>query len=189
MNIDIDAFTYITGLASLLGLLIQFKDGFAEHRETRKAIVFLIVGVFVGSLISAARGMKVEMGATIAPMHALIAFVTVVIAFVAVAAVFVKEAERRGELFAFTGLGAVVLLVLLFGAAVGGAGGKDREISQLTLEELMYMADAAETKGNFARALTFLGQARSTLISSDTRVKLIEDRQAAIRSKQVPAAK
>ena len=47
MNLDLDVFTYITGIAGLLGLVLQLKDAFPEHRETRKTIVLLVLGIFL----------------------------------------------------------------------------------------------------------------------------------------------
>lgn len=185
MNLDLDAFTYITGLAGLLGLFIQFKDGFAEHREARKTIVFLLLGIFVGSLISAARGIKVDFGASISPINALVAFVAVVVAFVAVVAIFTREAERRGEMFGFTAFGALVLLVLVLGAAIASSTDTRRIAEQLTLEELITLADSAETRGSYERALFMLEKARTGMDPSDARRQVLAEREKVVKQKQV----
>lgn len=139
MNLDFDTFTYITGIAGLLGLVLQFMDSFPEHRETRKTVVVLVIGVFVGSAIASLKGVKVEFGATVTPFQVLIGVYVFVLAFIAIAAVLTNDSQRRGELFAFTGMGTVGLFIVLF---IGGLGSleesrAERDKQQITLEELL----------------------------------------------------
>ena len=185
MNLDLDPFTYITGVAGLLGLLIQFKDGFAEHREIRRTIVLLIVGIFVGSLLSAIKGIKIDLGASISPINALIAFTALVVGFVAVAATFTGDAERRGELFGFTALGGLLVLVLVAGAGIASSTGGRPSAEQLSLEELMNLADNADSRGNFERAIFMLERARQTMPLKDERREVLSRREKAIKEKQV----
>lgn len=49
-------FTYLTGIATLLGLFLQVKDVFPKHRETRKAVLLVVCGVFLGTFIGALQG-------------------------------------------------------------------------------------------------------------------------------------
>jgi len=48
--VDISYFSYITGIASLLGFTAQALDWFPKHKELRKFTTALLLGVFVGSL-------------------------------------------------------------------------------------------------------------------------------------------
>jgi hypothetical protein len=187
MQLDLDTFTYITGIAGLLGLALQLKDVFPEHRETRKTIVMLVIGVFVGSLVSALRGVRVEFGATIAPSQVLVAVFVAVLAFAAVVAAFTKDPQRRGELFAFTGIGTAALFLLLVFVGMGSLEDNraERERQQISLEELITLADLAVSRQNFERALLLLGEAKRRLPPRDERAKLLSDREGEVKNLQV----
>jgi len=43
-------------IIAVVGIVLQLSDAFPEHRETRKVIVFLAIGVFLGMLASASAG-------------------------------------------------------------------------------------------------------------------------------------
>ena len=92
MNLDFDAFTYITGIAGLLGLMLQLKDSFPEYREVRKTIVLLVIGVFVGSIISSLKGVKVDFATSIGSFEILVAVFVAVLAVVAIAGAFTRKA-------------------------------------------------------------------------------------------------
>lgn len=187
MQLSLDTFTYITGIAGLLGLVLQLKDAFPEHREARKAIVMLVIGVFVGSVISALRGVKVDFGATVSPSQVLVGVFVAVLALVAVVASFTREPERRTELFAFTGIGTVALFFLLMFVNIGSLEDSraERERQQINLEELITLVDLAVAKQSYERALVLLGEARRRLPPKDERAKLLVERESEIKNLQV----
>ncbi|ABL00105.1 hypothetical protein Ppro_2499 [Pelobacter propionicus DSM 2379] len=43
-----DYFTYITGIASILGFFLQLTDAFPKHREIRKSIFYISIAVISG---------------------------------------------------------------------------------------------------------------------------------------------
>jgi len=187
MNLDIDTFTYITGIAGLLGLLLQFKDSFPEHRDIRKSVVLIVIGVFVGSLIASLRGVKVDFGASISTFEILVGVYASVLAIIAMLGALTSESNRRYELFTFAGLGTVGLFVLLLfgGMASGMDSREERERKQLTLEELVELSATHAGKGNYDRALFFLDLAKHRVRSDDPRFKSIESRANEIKLKQV----
>lgn len=187
MNLNLDAFTYITGIAGLLGLVLQLKDSFPTHREARKTIVTLVIGIFVGSLITSLKGIKVEFGDTVAPSQVLIAVFVAVLAVVAIIAAFTKEAQRRGELFAFTGLGTAALFILLLFTGMGSISDEraEREQRQVSLEELLSLSEMAAAKANFERALQLVGEAKRRLPPRDERLKILEDRERSLKARQI----
>jgi len=189
MNLDFDTFTYITGIAGLLGLMLQLKDSFPEHREARKAIVLLVVGIFVGSVIASLKGVKVEFGASISPFEILVAVFVAVLAVVAIAGAFTREATRRSELFAFSGFGTLALFVLLF---IGGLGSleenrAERGRKQVNIEELLELSTLHASRRSYERSLQFLEEAKSRLSQNDERRKALDDRIQEIKRKQVGA--
>jgi hypothetical protein len=184
MNLDFDAFTYITGIAGLLGLILQLKDSFPEHREVRKTIVLLVIGVFVGSVIASLKGVKVDFGASIRPFEILVAVFVTVLAIVAIAGAFTLESTRRSELFAFSGVGTFALFVLLM---FGSAGDSERDRKKVNVEELLELSTLHASRGSYDRALLFLEEAKSRLLRQDERRKVLDDRIQDIKRKQVGA--
>lgn len=184
MNVNVDAFTYITGIAGLLGLVLQFKDSFPEHRDLRKNVVLLVIGVFVGSLITTFKGVKADFGASITGYQALIGVLLAVLVFVSAVAAFTKDGTRRAELFTFTAFGTGVLLLLLLGGAVASSKSIDERTS---LEELLYLSNYEIEHKNYERALMFLDEAKTRLSENDDRRKDLDDREAQIKKMQISA--
>lgn len=187
MNLDIDTFTYITGIAGLLGLLLQFKDSFPEHRETRKTVVLLVIGVFIGSLISSARGLKIDIASTFTPFAMLVTVCIALLAIIVLAAIFSPDHNKRDQLFGVAGFGTFAfLLMLFFGAMVNGLdSGTNNESKQLTIDELLEISSNQLMKGNFDRSLHFLEAAQERIGRNDPRYKVIESRINQIKEKQV----
>lgn len=187
MNLDFDAFTYITGIAGLLGLMLQLKDSFPEHREVRKTIVLLVLGIFIGSVFTSLKGVKVDFEGSISPFEVLVAVFVAVLGVVAIAGAFTREANRRSELFAFSGLGTLALFVLLMFGGLGSLEGSraERDRKQVNIEELLELSALNSSHGSYERALLFLEEARSRLQQKDERRKALDDRIQDIKRKQV----
>jgi hypothetical protein len=184
MNLNFDAFTYITGVASLLGLFLQLKDSFPAHREARKTIVLLVVGVFVGSVVASLRGIRVEFGASLKLADVVAGIFVSVLAIVAIAATFTKDSKHRSELLTFAGYGFVSMFFLLLLLQVG-ASDRERRQQQVNLDELLVLSDFAVSRSNFERALALLEEAKKRLHPEDRRMKLLEQREADLKAKQV----
>ena len=54
-------FIYITGIASLLGLVLQLKDVFPKYQNLRKNILLVVLGTFIGSLVGGIRIVQVNL--------------------------------------------------------------------------------------------------------------------------------
>jgi len=187
MGLDLDAFTYITGIAGLLGLVLQLKDTFPQHRETRKTVVLLVLGVFLGSLVSSLRSVKVDLSTTVTPFSVLVGVFVAVLAVIVVAAVLSSEHSKREQLFMVTGLGTFALMILLFfGTLVSGLDSQsDRETRRLTIDELLEMSSQHLGRKNFDRSIFFLEQARQRVPKTDSRYKSIQTRIDDVKAKQV----
>ena len=183
MNLNLDPFTYITGIAGLLGLVIQLADAFPKHREARKATVLLIIGVFLGTLISAARSVKIDLPeGSITPFSVLVAVFVVVLALIAITATFTQDKEHRDSLFTFTTLGTVALFVLLFFGAISSSDFGQRS---LTVDELIELSTSHVSRGNFDRAISCLQDAQRLLPKKDDRSKGIDAKIKEIKTRQL----
>ena len=116
---DIGLFTYITGIATLLGVVLQFRDVFPEHRELRKAVVLVIIGVFVGTVLGALQRVNVTVAAPLTWFPVLVAALLLILFIIIVSALFAQEKERRKALYiTFGWLLAAILLVLVIAPLV-----------------------------------------------------------------------
>jgi hypothetical protein len=189
MNLDLDSFTYITGIAGLLGLMLQLKDSFPLHREIRKTTVLLVLGVFLGSLITSLKGVRVDLNASIRPFEILVAIFVAVLGIVAIAGAFTKESNRRTELFAFSGIGTLALFMLLLFGGIGSLeedrAGRARR--QVNVEELLELSTLHASRASYERAILFLEEAKSRLPRTDERQKILDERIKGLKGKQVDA--
>lgn len=178
---SLDVFTYITGLAGVLGLILQLKDAFPEHRESRKAIVLLTLGVFIGSLIGSVKNISPSSLPNLSPISLLSTAVLGILAIVVVAAIFSNDKTKRQELYNAAGVGVGALLLILFFGTLVHLPERDK----LTIDELLEISHQNAEKSNYDRAVILLEMAESKLTADDARMKPIKDKIAELKSRQV----
>ena len=113
MNIGL--FTYIIGIATLLGLFIQLKDVFPQHREARKNTILIVLGLFIGTLIGSLQRINVTLSVPMSGLHLLVGAIIVVVFIILISAVFTNDNEKRNQLFGVSAAGTVFLFIILFG--------------------------------------------------------------------------
>lgn len=187
MNLDLDAVAYISLVATLLGLVLQFKDVFPEHREARKAILLVVFGIFLGSIVSALRGVKVDFGPTLNSSDIVKVAFTSLVVILAVIGAFTSESQRRMELLLAALICSGVVVLLLAGTAmVSSQDDLDKRHRQrISLDELLMLADASISKENYDRGLMFLQEAKGRISSVDERRKYLEQRETEVRAMQM----
>lgn len=159
---DMDYFTYITGIATLVGLGMQIFDSLPTYRSYRQAIFYLLLGLFLGSLVTTFDGSKIKFSFELSG-YALLVFL---IAFVIVWTLHLAYKSERDEFFAVSGIGAFILVVVL---AFGNLEPAINEAKKLTINELILLSKAAEEKQNYDRAIEHQMSILSKLHSSDSR--------------------
>jgi len=183
---DIGLFTYITGIASFLGLILQFKDVFPEYRDVRKSIVLVTVGIFAGTLLGALQRVNVTIATPLTWFPMLVAALLLILSIVLIGALITQDAEKRGQAYtAFGWFVVVVLLVLLIGALFNREW--PSESQSLSTDELLILAESDASKGNYDRAIHWLERIKGkiALSESDPRRKALTERIAALKQKQV----
>ncbi len=113
MNIGI--FTYITGIATLLGLFVQIKDVFPQHREARKSLILVVLGVFIGTLIGTLQRINLNLAVPVSGIYLLVGVIIFVVFVILLSAVFTNDNEKRLQLFGASAAGTGLLCVVLFG--------------------------------------------------------------------------
>ena len=181
---DIGLFTYITGIATLLGFVLQFRDVFPEHRELRKKVVLVIMGVFVGTLLGALQRVNVTVAAPLTWFPVLVGALLLMLFIILLGALFAQEKERRKELYiAFGWLLVAVLIVLLVGWLATRESLK--ETKSLSTDELLILVDSNVSKGNYDAAIRWLECIRDRVSRLDQRFESATERIDELKRKQL----
>lgn len=187
---DLNYFTYITGVASLLGFILQIFDIFPKHAGVRKSLFLFIFGIFIGTTLNALDASKIEISFKLSGYVLLVSvLLAVVIGFLVVGSM-MEDSDRRVELFTISGVGTFAFFVILFFGFLLTAFSSDgvspnAEKARLTTNELIELADAAKEKGDYDRELMHLETLQNRFLSDDVRYKKIEERITQEKSKQI----
>jgi len=188
MNIGL--FTYIAGIATILGLFIQIKDVFPQHRETRKNVIFIILGLFIGTLIGSLQRINVTFSVPMSGLYLLVGAIIIVVFVVLISAVFTDDNEKRVQLFGVSGAGAGLLFIILFGHFVlQSPAATSRSVDKITNDELLLLADTNKGKGNFERSIYFLEEIKGDLNSADPRYEILEGKISGLKKLQIQDSK
>ena len=141
---DLSHFTIVSGIASILGLIVQLADFFPSHSQARNSIVFLICGVFIGSLFGAFDTAQIKFSFSITGYVLLVSAIVLTLVIVLLVAIFSHNHYKRGEMYVVLALGAFFLLiVLMFGSLPSIDHEADRirnEKSSLSEEALFWVS-------------------------------------------------
>ena len=184
---NLSYFTYVTGIASLLGLLLQVFNIFQKYRKVRDSISLIVFGVFLGSFIKAFDSSSIKIDFPIDGYTIIVAIFVLVILSSLVTAFIIKDSDRRDGLFAVAGIAFFVFIFVL----AAGSGIKSRNLSieedkkRLNISEILLLADDNEKRTNYDRAITHLESVKNRLGIDDPRWKVIEERIKELKLKQV----
>jgi MFS family permease len=161
-----------------IALALQVADAFPEHREVRKTIVILSVGIFIGAASSALLAARYEITGNVDARFVLLFSLVVLLLVFALLAVLLTDAKKRES----AGVVAWVLtgLFCLTGLAIG-LGSLEREPSVST-DELLALARDAEGRGDFERAIDLSRRAKERVPDAlrgevEKRISELERRQ------------
>jgi len=186
---EFTTFTYITGIATLLGFAIQIFDVFPSHSAVRSNILILVVGVFLGSVIGALDASEIKLEATVNGFNIIVVLVVSVIIVSLLIATMSYDPRKRGEMYWVAGLGTPLLLLLLFAGSLGRIDHEaDRirnEKSRITISELLSLSELATNNKNYERALSHLSSVRSRLSLEDRRYDIILGKIELLKEQQV----
>jgi len=176
-------FTYITGIATLIGLFLQLKNVFPKYKELRKKITLVALGLFIGTLLGGIRIVQFNLSFGRSPdefLKFLCVCVGIIILLILIlSSVFVKDSGRRDELFLFT-LFAMFIIPVAIGCIFLLNNPKD-----LNLDELKYIVDYHEKNKNYDRAIQILEIMKSKVDPNDLRLELIDKKISSIKVEQI----
>ena len=182
-----DAFTIITGCATLLGLAIQLFDIFPKFARYRLNIVLFSSGIFIGSFLRAFDSSSIKLnfqlsGATIFTAGLCVLLVT----FLFLAALS-NDAHKRSEFYQVSIFGAIALGLSSLALYGNLEEPIEREKEQLSISELDTLANIALQSKEYERAIMHLHTIESRLTKANDykRKEIIEDKIKQIEAQEL----
>lgn len=177
---DFAIISYIAGIASLLGLILQLIDAFPEYREVRKTVFLIVLGVFIGTILGSLQAVSIKLDSPLSAFHIIIAISVLIISSVAIIGAFTNDHIKRVHIFTASCVGLIALLIVLFGNAVSTI-----QIGQhdITKDELMILANNNLEKGDVDRAIIILDMVKNQLNLDDPRRKLLDKKINELKNK------
>ncbi len=170
----------IAGFAiAVVGIVLQLADAFPEHRETRKVIVVMAIGIFLGILASSMLGARYNVTGNVDRRFALLYALLGISFFFGIVAVIVSDEKRREASLILGGISGAAFLIAGFAVAVGSSPNVG---SRYSTDEILLLANAAERRGQYETALDRLAELESRMPTSGARAAIkqrIERVQAA----------
>jgi hypothetical protein len=190
---DLGIFTWITGIATLLGFLLQVRDVLPKYRETRKALLLVTLGIFIGTIIGSLQRVSIQFNMPITGFSLLIGFMGILLAVLVLIGVFTNDTRRREDVLPIAGVGTVVFIfVLFFGyllTSIDIAPHTETQRKAIAIDELLLLVDVNVEKRNIDRAIMLLEQTKGRLQETDPRYAVIESRIEALKKEQVSPTK
>lgn len=166
-----DAFTILTGLASLFGFAFQIFDVFPQHARGRQSIWMLIMGGFIGGLLATLDVHAVRLDFAFTGYTISMTALAVLVVFFAVMAAFTESKTRRRGFYIVGGLAALAFAITTSVAALIGTVSDSDLLRQDTVnaQELQWLAERAQQRGDTARQAHHLALLLDRLDADDER--------------------
>jgi len=147
-------------LIAIVGILLQISGAFPEHKEVRKTIVTISIGLFLGVGISSLLNADLQITGNVDNRYALLFSLVGIAFFFGIVATVVPDDKRRN--IAATSAGIATFIFLACGLAIGinasVSGGPPTY--EVTTDELVLLANAAEQRRAYGEAIGYLERLR-----------------------------
>jgi hypothetical protein len=182
-------FTYVSGIVTILGFLMQLRDVFPAHREIRKTILLLVTGTFLGSIVGSLQGIQLTIQAPDNPLlllgYIVLTLLAAILFVAAIASLLAIDNNRRAKINEFLISGFFAFIFLVFLAAAGSGLTSKTSPSDFSIDELMALSNDAITHKNFDRAIAIMEMAKSKLPASDSRSEMIYQKIEELKKLQI----
>lgn len=183
-------FIYITGLASLMGFVLQIFNVFQKYKASRNAISFILFGVFIGSIISKFEPNTIKFDIAVNGYIILLALFITVILTTLVIGFLTNKKTRKTELFTVSTVAFVFFLIILFAGSITTSEQHELDMKKMetgnpNIEELIHIANLNENNHNLDRAIIHLEMIKTRLKRDDPRYGVIEERIRKLKIEQV----
>lgn len=179
-----DAFTLITGLASLLGFAVQIFDVFPAHAKGRQAIWMLLLGAFLGGILATTNWEGMELALVWDGFTLSMTTLAALVVFFALAAAFTSDARRRRGFYIVGGIAALAFTIATSVGALVGTVTDSRLLKQNVVneQELVWLIERAEDRRDSERALHHIDTLLERLDEDDERRATWKARKDSLRA-------
>jgi len=183
-------FIYVTGIASLLGVVLQLKDAFPKHRDLRKNLLLVIFGTFIGTLLGGIKIVQVSLSAPSNQQEVIILVIVVGLLFVIIGlvagSIFKKSDTRQKSLAEGAGNAAALFFICLIPILLFLSFSRTSVPDEmLGMDEAKLLVDAHEHNRNYDRVIVLLDSMKSKMRLDDPRLEAINNRLESLKKKQL----
>lgn len=169
-------FTYIFGIVAILSFILQIRDVFPAHREVRKAVLYISLGIFVGSLFGALNSINI----TIAKSYGLIQIALIIVLFIIIVvlsilpfiAIRINDKPKRQELWNTSIVGIIVFIFIII--ALGVSTKDNNADSKFSINEIIIIANENYKKKDYERAIKLYEKVKYKYDENDPRRQSID---------------
>lgn len=166
MNFTDNWFTYITGLATLISLALQLIPIFPRYQGLTSKLLFVLAGAFVGSLVGGIKFEGVTFQLEMSPLKLLVLVVQLVMVSLGVYFLVRTVHKKPNDGVEAEGASAACFFIffVLFLYHVFSSGPDIKTVDEkISLQEWNMLANEAEQKAQFDRAIWLYRQVRVRL--------------------------
>ncbi|NBD21762.1 hypothetical protein GTZ97_13920 [Aquabacterium fontiphilum] len=178
-----DTFTIVTGLASLFGFALQAFNVFPEHARGRQALWMLVMGGFVGGVLTALDFRSVQLDVKLTGYTISMTVLAALILFFAIMAAFTQNHTRRRGFYIVGGLAALAFTITTSVVSLVGTVTDSDLVRQdvVNEQELEWLLDRARERGDIARQVHHLDLLIKRLDAADERRPVLEMERASLK--------
>jgi len=146
---------FISGIATILGFVLQALDAFSKHSELRKTLTTFIAGIFIGSVLGTLKSSNIALSIKLDGYTILLGVFIIIIITLLFLSARTDDETRRAEVYVAAAVATIIFLfILVFGSL--------KPYQSLTESELVMLAHIEAEKGEYARAITILNKAKNS---------------------------
>ncbi|MCD4694803.1 MAG: hypothetical protein K8S16_01080 [Bacteroidales bacterium] len=180
MNITV--FTYIIGIVTILGFVLQVFNVFRGFKTISNKLTFIFLGIFIGSFIGALDIDTIKLNVEITWIHIFLVLL-LIIAIITLIMAYSNYENERSEFLQIIGVitGGLFLLIIVVGIAIN----KDNEKEKISKNELIQLSNFNLSNNNYDRAIMYLKEYITRIDTSDIRHKEISKKIDSLKIIQI----
>ena len=177
--------SWVFGVATLFGLLLQILDVFSQYKQIRNAISFVVFGVFLGTIIGAISPNSITFSLQFGWLEILLVSLALTVVLCVVTIEIRENSGNDGFATLAISAGLIFTIALIFGPIVRQGSNTDAKLQEFSIEELMAVKDFNIERRNYGKAIVALRRANNKMDIRDTRRAKIENEIEIIKLKQI----
>lgn len=180
--------TSISAAITVAAFIAEVFKAFPRYAELRRAFLLVSGGFFLGSILTAASGIRIAVAGSDSPFVLLMVICAVGTVIFLLAAILTETPAKKTEYYLVMGGTIAAFLGLLVINSINSSGpltSANLDYYDLTFSEKIILADAAQHSSNLERATYMVELALKGLDDADPRARALKTRLDRMRRQQV----